>query len=435
MDVLLAEQVKLGYSLLQAIPLDENLHKMIKHMSLHAGYKNVLIMGDFNHPGISWLPDPVITTEHQNPNHPENLFVNCITDSMLHQHVTMATRDREGQRSNIDDLILTTDPDMIENLQHIGHCGASDHQMLMFTTTNTFKNTNITKNITRFKYHQADLKSIEEHMNKDWDMIFEGKGAEESYNTFLENYNDACNSFIPKETLKKSDKIQKPIWMKPATLRLIQRKKSKHIRYLNTRSRTDKEDYNKIRNEVTSKVREDRLSFERNISKEIRNNNKIFWRYVSSQRKTKTSIPDLKRKDGTLTSSDIEKAEILNQQFSSVFTREDTNNVPVFEPLPCSTFLTNIDITPAIVEKNLKKLRTDKSCGPDGVHPYLLNKLANCMATPLSKIFNISLQSGKVPSVWKQGIITAIYKKGSKQLAANYRGVTLTSVICKELEK
>ena len=125
----------------------------------------------------------------------------------------------------IDDLILTTDPDMIENLQHIGHCGASDHQMLMFTTTNTFKNTNITKNITRFKYHQADLKRIEEHMNKDWDMIFKEKSAEESYNTFLENYNDACNSFIPKETLKKSDKIQKPIWMKPTTLRLNTKKK------------------------------------------------------------------------------------------------------------------------------------------------------------------------------------------------------------------
>ena len=104
-------------------------------------------------PSINWTPDPVITTVHRDDHHPEYEFVKTINDSMLHQHVTMATRDREGQRSNIDDLILTTDPDMIENLQHIGHCGASDHQILMFTTTNTFKNPNITKNITRFKYH------------------------------------------------------------------------------------------------------------------------------------------------------------------------------------------------------------------------------------------------------------------------------------------
>ena len=46
----------------KAIPLDDSLHKMIKHMTLHAGYKNILIVGDFNHPGITWNPDPVITT-------------------------------------------------------------------------------------------------------------------------------------------------------------------------------------------------------------------------------------------------------------------------------------------------------------------------------------------------------------------------------------
>ena len=46
--------------------------------------------------------------------------------------------------------------------------------------------------------------------------------------------------------------------MKPATLRLIKRKKSRHIRFLNTRAKEDKDEYNKIRNEVTSKVREDR---------------------------------------------------------------------------------------------------------------------------------------------------------------------------------
>ena len=58
-------------------------------------------------------------------------------------------------------------------------------------------------------------------MSKDWDQILEGKSAEESYNIFLENYNEVCDKFIPKQVLKKTDKIQKPIWMKPATLRLI----------------------------------------------------------------------------------------------------------------------------------------------------------------------------------------------------------------------
>ena len=56
------------------------------------------------------------------------------------------------------------------------------------------------------------------------------------------------------------------------------------------------------------------------------------------------------------------------------------------------------------------------------------------MAKPLVSIFNTSLQTGKVPSIWKQGVVTALYKKGNKNLASNYRAITLTSIICKLLE-
>ena len=39
-----------------------------------------------------------------------------------------------------------------------------------------------------------------------------------------------------------------------------------------------------------------------------------------------------------------------------------------------------------------------------------------------------------MPSIWKQGIVTAIFKKGKKSLPANYRAITLTSIVCKLLE-
>ena len=49
-------------------------------------------------------------------------------------------------------------------------------------------------------------------------------------------------------------------------------------------------------------------------------------------------------------------------------------------------------------------------------------------------IFNTSLTTGKVPSIWKQGVVTAIYKKGNRNLASNYRAITLTSIVCKLCE-
>ena len=46
-----------------------------------------------------------------------------------------------------------------------------------------------------------------------------------------------------------------------------------------------------------------------------------------------------------------------------------------------------------------------------------------------------STKTGTIPEDWKIARITAIYKnKGSKKMAANYRPVSLTSVVCKVLE-
>ena len=418
----------------KAILNDDAMNLMIKNMSLNAGYKNVLILGDFNFPHINWSPEPVILTEHRDINHPEYKFVDTVTEALLHQHVSLPTRDREGQNSKTDDLIFTSDIDLICNLEHIGHLGASDHQILMFETSNTVQQKKY-KPHTRFKYHQANWEGIKTHMDQNWKDLFENKTANESYELFLKEYNTACNTHIPKQKINKNNNSNKPIWMKQATLNLIRIKKRKHIKFLNTRSQIDREAYKKSRNEVTSATRRDRLCFERNISQQIRTNNKLFWRYVNSQRQSKASIPDLQRPDGTMATTDSDKAEILNNQFVSVFTNENISNIPEFDPIPVQSTLNKIQITPATVKKKLSKLRTDKSCGPDGVHPLILNKLADSMSLPLSLIYQLSLSTGQVPNIWKEGVVTALFKKGKKSDPANYRAITLTSIVCKILER
>ena len=87
------------------------------------------------------------------------------------------------------------------------------------------------------------------------------------------------------------------------------------------------------------------------------------------------------------------------------------------------------------VRKILSKLKVDKSPGPDNIHPYFLKETANELASPLNIIFNKSLESSELPDEWKKGKITALFKKGSKKVASDYRPVSLTSIVCKCLEK
>ena len=49
--------------------------------------------------------------------------------------------------------------------------------------------------------------------------------------------------------------------------------------------------------------------------------------------------------------------------------------------------------------------------------------------------FNLSLKEGVVPFEWKEANIIPLFKKGSRNKSENYRPVSLTSVICKLLER
>jgi hypothetical protein len=53
----------------------------------------------------------------------------------------------------------------------------------------------------------------------------------------------------------------------------------------------------------------------------------------------------------------------------------------------------------------------------------------------LSIIFKKSYYSGVIPDEWLKANITPLFKKGDKLELSNYRHVSLTSVVCKVMEK
>ena len=50
-------------------------------------------------------------------------------------------------------------------------------------------------------------------------------------------------------------------------------------------------------------------------------------------------------------------------------------------------------------------------------------------------MLNLSLEEGVVPLEWKEANIIPLFKKGLRSRSENYRPVSLTSVICKLLER
>ncbi|CAF0875625.1 unnamed protein product [Brachionus calyciflorus] len=83
----------------------------------------------------------------------------------------------------------------------------------------------------------------------------------------------------------------------------------------------------------------------------------------------------------------------------------------------------------------VKKSRKNKSVCVDGVSPVLLDECAQSFSIPISRIFKKSLNSSELPSVLRHVNITPIFKKCKRNLASNYRPISLTSITCKIMEK
>ena len=381
----------------------------------------LLICGDFNYPEIDWEND-YVKTETVKP------FIETLQECHLYQHVCNTTRHRTGQEPSLLDLILTTEEGMVHDLVHNPGLGDSDHETLAFNL-NCYKEVSLKSNGPN--YFKADYDTMKSRLQKlDWISSLRG-GFLEAYQIFLAELETAMKDCIP---LKINKRKKKNIYMSCDALKLKDRKSKLWRIYKASKTHYDRMRYIKVKNELRSLTRRLRLEFENNIALDIKREPKKFWAYVKSKTKTRSKIPSLQQKDGSKVSTPSEKAEVLNNFFGSVFTDEDTDNIPDNNEPFLGKYLDIFRITPKSVLKKLLDLNPGKSPGLDGWHPVLLKYLAEELALPLSILFQKSLSEGILPSDWLKACVTAIHKKGNKSLPGNYRPISITSIICKIME-
>ena len=121
-----------------------------------------------------------------------------------------------------------------------------------------------------------------------------------------------------------------------------------------------------------------------------------------------------------------------------MFTREDINTLPVLETKFDGRefdYIGQLIVTPTMAAIKIRDMKDNKSPGVDEVAPKLLLEIVEQISIPLETVFNLSLEEGIVPLEWKEANIIPLFKKGSRNKSENYRPVSLTSVICKLLER
>ena len=385
-------------------------------------HTHLLICGDFNYPDIDWSSNCC-------SNHCSQLFLDTVQDKYLFQHEEAPTRHVQNSTPHILDLILTNEEEMINSVNILPALGLSDHVCLRFNYL-CYCSTNPASK-PHYNIHQANIVRMRQMLTViEWEDLLSPLDIQSAYNEFALRLTSIINDCVPFET----PRLRKNLFMTRAALHLKNTKCKLWNKYQRSKSPADYQVYCQSRNKLCNLTRSLRRKYEANLASNRTSNIKQFWKYVNSRLKTRPSINSLRRDDNSAADSDQEKCELFNKIFTSVFTKEDCTSIPQYQLDGCHSSLTDITITPAIVFDKLTQLNPNKAPGPEGWPLFCLKECAQELSSPLSFLYNKSLECSVLPKHWKEALITPVHKKGDRSNVSNYRPISLTSPICRILE-
>ena len=400
---------------------------------------SIVLTGDFNYPNIRWMNGIAVSTQGSAHNSPNSLL-NFASRQFLTQIIDQPTRG-----TNILDLLFTSNDDIFSKIEISEIPLLSDHNLIIANTTlskprefipptnpnqNSFRNLNFFHQNINWEAFNQEIESIS------WDSQFATAGVQENFDFFQAELLKIAQKYVPKKRVFRGKKNSIP-----RDRRILLRKiKSLQGKIVTSRDPSQiarhMESIAAIERSLKSSHDNERKRKEDRAIECMKGEDKnYFFKYAKSKSKIKTQIGPFE-KDGELIQDPKQKAEMLKEQFDSVFSSPNNANEDPSPPpqIPLAT-LSDIEITEENIAAQIKELRSKAAAGPDDIPAVLLKNCVNSVKGPLCKFWKQSFQRGFIPEILKTGIITPIYKGKDRNQPANYRPVSLTSNVMKIFEK
>ena len=159
---------------------------------------------------------------------------------------------------------------------------------------------------------------------------------------------------------------------------------------------------------------------------------KCFKFFLKNKKRDSSGVPPLTNKQGETRTDTKGKAEVLNEYYQSVFTKENNQSIPPVNNQNLN--MPDINFTTNGILKLLSKLNPQKANGPDKIPIRFLKDYADDISKFLKNILQNSYNTGDLPQDWLTSDVIPVFKKVKQNLASNYRPVSLTAIPCKLME-
>jgi hypothetical protein len=386
----------------------------------------VIVAGDINLPDVKWIPGGNGDVRRR----PNQKIVSDIMNEGFIQVVEEGTRISPSGRNSILDVILVKPEELWLNTTLVE--GISDHKVPIANVL-LGPEVHVEKAKTKVWYYK---KAIRKEVRKEFrDRFISWETTEKSdvelmWSEFKNICDEIRENCVPSKYLTSNED---PVYYNRVIRRL--KRKCRRIHTQTKRYGNEGKKLSEIREELQKEKEKAKNQYMRGMFDEndVQQSWNKMYKYVGGQKgNSSRNVPTLIDEQGNEWEDDIGKAEALNNHYAGVFNNTG-NEGYVFEgPMRAGE---DVPISDAEVWNVIRKLKMGKSPGIDKISNDFI-KLAGVEIVPyLVHMFNTSIQVGKLPSSWKNALVVPIYKGGGRAKVGNYRPVSLTSMICKILER
>ena len=258
--------------------------------------------------------------------------------------------------------------------------------------------------------------------------LIEDNNLEDSATAFgvsiIQAYREAASLTVPKP--------RKNHWINKQLLKQIRLKNQLFKKFKNYPSDENYRKFKQQRNLVQKSVKIQKQNSWNQFMNKLRTstNAKEAWSIFSRSRGEAT----VKAAPLFPNNTDLTKAVVLNNYFSQMGTPQEEQKYPVFYPFLDRNF-DEISISETQLKLLISCLPNNKAPGADEITNEMIKHLPPHSIQLLTRIFNLSLSTGKFPAIWKRAIINPVPKKRTPRGPQDYRPISLLSNLGKLLEK
>ena len=372
--------------------LEEN-NQMMQFLREFSLGKELIIMGDFNLPSISW-ENHGYGVGYVTP--VDRGFRDCFAGCGLIQWVKCGTFFPSG---NTLDLVLTSEEDRVYDVECAPPLPGCYHCPVLFRII--FQYCETSEEVCEARcWSRGNYGAMSDELFEiDWDYLFGERGASDCYRMFCDIMHAMIAEYVPlRATDRKAGWLARP----PGSLKRRRKRawdRFKELRLLLGRRHADAQEafryYRVVNAQYNTYSREHQAGYEEKLVGLLGVAPKAFHSYLRAKKEGCPSVGPLRGADGQLVSSPDEMGEILADAFSSVFLSDDPVNPQNHQRVDAS-----MDVVLVTYDRVLAKLRevnASSSPGPDGIHCQVLKACAQVLALPLSIIFAKSLEESCLP--------------------------------------